>query len=252
MFESHPNLSLPQASDTLWRYLDLWRFLSLLEQGSLWFSRLDGLEDPYEGFPPKPLVDDARRIPEGLPEIEHQRWAQVAGRNERVFTLGREIVCVSCWHVNPVESAGMWRLYAALGEGIAIKTTFEDLRRSFIREEPTVLGGMVRYVDFESYRPTEWNVIDWATLKRTSFEHEREFRAIVMPLTWPAPAGLAVPVDLDNLIAGVYVSPAAVPWYANLVRRVCARYDLKAEVHQSELLSHPLYIQGRRAEDSVA
>lgn len=249
MFQNHPNLSLPETPAALWRYVDLWKFLSLLEHESLWFSRLDALGDPYDGLPPRPLVDDIWTISNDLPELKRLRRTQVASHNTRAFAMGRETLCVSCWHENPVESAAMWGLYAPLGGGIAIRTTLENFIRSFSREEPNVYGGMVQYVDFGSYRPSSWNLLDWATLKRTGFAHEREFRAIVIPLTWPVPPGLRVPVDLNTLISRVYVSPAAVPWYADLVRRLCARYSLKAEVCQSDLLNHPLYMQRRSDRD---
>ena len=201
MFQNHQYLSLPEAPTPLWRYVDLWKFLSLLEHESLWFSRLDTLGDPYEGLPTRPLIDDMWKIPNEIPELERLHRAQSASHNTGVFSAGGKTLSVSCWHVNPVESAAMWSLYAPLGEGIAIRTTLENFRRSFTREEPIVYGGMVRYVDFESYRPTSLNLLDWATLKRTSFEHEREFRGIVMPSTWPIPPGVGVPADLNTLIS---------------------------------------------------
>jgi hypothetical protein len=232
--------------------VDLWKFLSLLEQESLWFSRLDALGDPYEGLPPKPLVDDMWTVANALPEPERSRRREVASHNARVLEMGRQVLCVSCWHVNLVESAAMWKLYAPLGQAIAIRTTLENFIRSFTADAPDVCGGMVRYVDFESYRPPSLNPFDWATLKRTSFEHEHEFRAIVMPLMWPVPPGLGVPVDVNALISCVYVSPEAAPWYVDLVRRLCARYNLKAEVCQSELLNHPLYMRPRSDREDSA
>jgi DNA-directed RNA polymerase subunit RPC12/RpoP len=40
----------PSAADTLWRYLDLAKFISLLEESALYFCRGDNfLNDPFEG-----------------------------------------------------------------------------------------------------------------------------------------------------------------------------------------------------------
>jgi len=207
MFQDHPHLSLPDAAAPLWRYVDLWKFVSLLEHASLWFSRLDTLEDPYEGLPTKPLMDDVWSIIEAGIESERASRAQLASHSARVFQSGRETLAVSCWHVNPVESLAMWRLYAPAGEGIAIRTTFENFRRSFSGTEQIVYGGLVQYVDFESYRVESFNVLHWATLKRLSFAHEREFRAMVMSSDWPPPKGIPVRVDVNTLITYVYVSP---------------------------------------------
>ncbi len=44
----------PIADQTeIWRYLDLYRFLALLSQGALYFSRLDELDDKWEGSAPR-------------------------------------------------------------------------------------------------------------------------------------------------------------------------------------------------------
>ena len=244
MFKAHPNLITPDSPTVLWRYLDLAKLLFLLEHDALWFARLDTLGDPYEGLPPKPFIDEMWAHAEAVPEAEREERLRVARHNTRAFGIGREILAVSCWHANPVESAAMWNLYGKVGEGIALRTTSERLERSFCQEHPQVYGGMIRYVDFESHaQATPVNIFDWATLKRTSFSHEREFRAIVMGETGPLVAGVAVPVDINVLIEGVYVAPAAERWYAELVRRACARFRLNAGVVQSELLAHPAYME---------
>jgi hypothetical protein len=142
----------------------------LLERRALWFSRLDTLEDPYEGLPPRPLIDDMWSSATKAPEADRQDRIDTARHNTRAFGMGREVLAVSCWHASAVESAAMWSLYARMGEGIAIRTTVDRLGQSLIEETPRVHGGLVRYVDFESYKPASpFNLLDWATLKRTSF-----------------------------------------------------------------------------------
>jgi hypothetical protein len=246
MFQDHPNLILPESSTVLWRYVELGRLLFLLEHKALWFAKLATLGDPYEGMPPRPLVDDMWRIGDDVDEAKRRSLMLIAEYNTRALVAGRNLSAVSCWHASPVESTAMWSLYARIGEGIAIRTTFERLRQSFAAVSLEVHGGMVRYIDFESYRPASpLNCLDWATLKRTCFSHEREFRAVTMAATGPMTAGVAIPVDLNVLIADVYVSPAAAGWFADLVRRICRRYGVEADVFQSELLRHPGYMQPR-------
>src|SRR5450759_1000989 len=110
MFNEHANLSLPELSTVLWRYLDLPKLVSLLEHQSLWFARLDTLGDPYEGVPPKPLIDDMWRLSDDLPETERLHRTDVASHNTHFFSTTPKLLFVSCWHANPVESAAMWRL----------------------------------------------------------------------------------------------------------------------------------------------
>lgn len=44
----HP-YTIPAPDAKLWRYMDLAKFLSLLESCSLFFTRLDHFQDPFEG-----------------------------------------------------------------------------------------------------------------------------------------------------------------------------------------------------------
>jgi hypothetical protein len=53
MFEDHPAFECPGGDTKIWRYMDLARFLSILESRSLYFSRADNLGDPYEYAIPK-------------------------------------------------------------------------------------------------------------------------------------------------------------------------------------------------------
>lgn len=41
--------TIPRPSAKLWRYMDLAKFLSLLDESSLYFTRIDHFNDPYEG-----------------------------------------------------------------------------------------------------------------------------------------------------------------------------------------------------------
>jgi hypothetical protein len=125
MLQTHPNLVVPDLAAMLWRYVDLAKLVFLFEHRALWFSRVDSLGDPYEGLPTRPLVDDMWALAKEASEPDRLQRIEVASHNTRAFGQGRQALAVSCWHVSSVESAAMWSLYARLGEGIAIKTTFE-------------------------------------------------------------------------------------------------------------------------------
>jgi hypothetical protein len=51
MYEEHPTFVLPENSDekTIWRYMDLPKFISLIHKKSLFFTKASKLYDPYEG-----------------------------------------------------------------------------------------------------------------------------------------------------------------------------------------------------------
>ena len=96
----------------LWRYMDLARFLALIDRKELYFSRLHEFEDTWEGAwsPSDPLF---RRDPE---------YMKLAASH-----LTSSLPLVSCWHENETESVAMWKLYVSGKEGVAIKTTVLSL-----------------------------------------------------------------------------------------------------------------------------
>jgi hypothetical protein len=58
----------------------------------------------------------------------------------------------------------------------------------------------------------------------------------------PAPeATIWKHVDLGGLAENIFVSPAAKPWFLELVTKVLVRYGLNAPVRQSDLAAEPLF-----------
>jgi hypothetical protein len=245
MYFVHPNLASPPDDAVIWRYMDLAKFLALLERKALFFVRMTELRDPFEGHLTRTTVERLRATPAAHPENERERLPEIIEHNLGVASQSREIICVSCWHQNQVESAAMWELYMPSGQGIAIRTTFSRFKASFTSPKPDVVAGLVRYVDFESFEVDSSNIFNSGIIKRLSFEHEREFRAFVLDGS-NLNAGVSVSVELDVLVESVLVSPAAPAWYAELIGEVATRYALKAAVSQSELLRHPIYVGSRR------
>ena len=96
---------------------------------------------------------------------------------------------------NEYESMAMWRLYLTGSEGVAVKSTYQRLIDSFplfdgvrkgrnednTEKELLIHVGVVHYVDYESSDPPAAPRI---LLKRKSFEHEREIRAVATDTTW--------------------------------------------------------------------
>jgi hypothetical protein len=49
MFESHEELVEPGGGDSVWRYMDLARFVSLLDRSALFFTQASRMVDKWEG-----------------------------------------------------------------------------------------------------------------------------------------------------------------------------------------------------------
>lgn len=237
-WESSWKPSEPESSATLWRYMSLAKFCSLLERRALFFSLVGDMADSYEGFIYPPPQRDS-----GDPLEEAER-------------LGRDILrklawscLISCWTESEYESSLMWEAYAG-AEGVAIRTTFDDLRQSMLSvDELPITFGKVEYVD---YRQQEVPRFAWAPLfhKRKEYRSEDEVRAVLpgppnrelgiysdIPLD-PDVAeqrGRYIPVNLDILVKEVFVPPHAAPWFTRVVETVVRQSTAKARVKPSAI-----------------
>lgn len=240
----HPAFEPPaDASVTIWRYMDLPRLISLLDRRALYFPSADRLGDPFEGsYPAANLA--VRRLHFGTRVAAYESVPERERRRRLRTTL------VNCWHMNEVESAGMWRLYAGGGPGVAVRSTYAALERSLAGAARPVYIGRVRYIDYEKDTMPEDTYLEAFVHKRKGFEHERELRAIVdarhdidgaIPReAWPE-TGEYVPVELGELVAALHVSPSSPAWFVDVVRAVASRFGLAAAIVQSQLDGTPIY-----------
>ena len=245
----------PLPDDKLWRYMDLSKFISLVSSKTLFFASADSFDDPFEGakgidsrkgkwdeFYLEFFREAIKTVPEidpsTLTETDIEKDAQRLLREmSESGKLAKQHTYISCWHHNEQESEAMWRLYSKdVTNAVAIQTTANNLYLSLDRE-PTIDIGKVKYIDFEK-RFSSVNGAFW--YKRKSFEHEREVRAILQSYEAPC-AGHAIPVDINVLINGVYISPYAPKWFADVVQSVVDKYAVRKPVYQSRMLLTPFF-----------
>jgi len=237
--------------------MDFTKFLSLLESEKLYFTRSDRFDDPFEGAVPlsnvmargnsiRQLFDEHKDIPDSA-KMAIADWEIDKPDHNRAT---KKYVALNCWHMNEHESAAMWKLYLHGPEGIAIQSTYQQLRDSIIDEEPVQIG-CVKYIDYEKDGFHEHTLFTAFVHKRKSFEHEREVRACI----WKPPItangldyqletigqGLTIKVDIKSLIQKLYIAPTAQSWFAELAKSVMAKYGFDFEVVHSGLFSVPLF-----------
>jgi hypothetical protein len=247
--QQHPSFKIPTNQDiSIWRYLDLAKYLAILQRQSLFFARGTLLQsaDPFEGSSTKLMVAERQywlrnNIP-SVPSTLHEQLGQVYKDMVKTYLL-------SCWHMNERESAAMWSLYLRSNEGVCIRSTYRRLRSVLPN---CVFIGEVEYLDYDTEGFSHATLFDLIMHKRKSFEHERELRAVFWDMDGRPEAqtykpkiedaGLWIPVgDLPSLIEKVYVNPTAAPWLVTVIREVTAKYDLQVPVIQSALSEAPLY-----------
>lgn len=233
-YETHPDLpDIPDDDVVLWRYIDLAKYLDLLQTAELHFTRADSMEDRWEGsYSP---VNVAVR-----PAMWGEHFALVSAAKAQISDHARTHTYLNCWYEGIDESYAMWRLYDPTGQGVAITTTTGDLRRSLTGPEH-VWGARVQYVNYTTTFIPERNMFSAFVYKRLSFKHESEYRLLGAVFDQAAPPLFKrEPVDLEALIAAVYVSPDAPEWTARVVTDVTEHYLPGVEVRHSDLRADPI------------
>ena len=256
MYKEHPSFTRPKGNKLkIWRYMDFTKYLSLIETKTLHFARSDTLGDPFEGSYPeknvkqreKSFTNFLNQLPSGPRMIVKEKTFNFSNIYQQI----RYLIYISSWHENQYESAAMWKLYLQSNEGIAVQSTFGRFKDCFLPNTPEIYIGEVQYRDYSQEKIPEGNFYAPFLHKRKSFEHEKELRALVFNLPHTAtgksdlskntPKGLNIPVDLQKLIANIFISPESPEWFVKLVRSVNKTYKLATQVNQSGLDAKPLY-----------
>jgi len=248
MIECNDAFETPDSGVTIYRYMGVDQFMSLISSSKLHFTRLDEFEDKWEG---------------AMPEREREDFVQLARERDvqpeviksffDYFYRFKTTVFANCWHEGEHESAAMWKLYGQHESNIAVVTSMKMLRESMVEDkESKIHCGRVKYIDYKKDFPKIDHLLGYSLLKRKSFSHEKEVRLIM----WDMPEGdlpsekfdkerkkegVDVPVVLDKLIVKILVSPKAAGWYVNTLRKVCDGFGLSGvPVTKSDLDKEPI------------
>ena len=245
---------LPKRNATIWRYMDLAKFESMLDTRALFFCRSDRFDDPFEGSYPNEAAVEAA-LPSMIAALasDPSLPQRIAGakRMSSCRKQTREAVLVNCWHVNEHESEAMWKLYLRSGKGISIKSSVERLTDA-VRCNEEVYLGTVKYRDYDRGGFPSMNLFHPFMSKRKSFEHEQELRAVIwdedrfagVSGNWPVhkrDCGMNASADLDRLIEEVRLQPGAPPGFRHAIESVCTRWCLRKEIVDSRLDALPVF-----------
>jgi hypothetical protein len=247
----------PAPETGLWRYMSFFKFVALLRDGALYFTRADRLGDHFEGARGLATRKEEwkaycldyfrqaiRSAPGQTENIAAELMEEQAERLFRDFEARgeREVksTYVTCWHANDGESEALWRLYAPPDTaGIALRAEFGALDAA-LNTTFDVKFGYVQYVDFASRFAGTYDRIFW---KRASLSHETEVRGVIAPhMTRSSDeTGVLVPLDLSRGIKAVVISPFAPIWFADVVRTTLQKFGIGLSVQPSSLLAEPFF-----------
>ena len=194
---------IPKDDSVIWRFLDLAKFISLLKERALFMTRADKFEDQFEGA--VCALADSDKYDAALTDY----YSEVLEGKP----VGEQLI--------ENEHHAIQLLKKAIGRPVEI--------------------GRIEYIDYSK----EWpNANEALWRKRQSFEYEHEVRVRMITeggLSPTPPEFMSLPVDLDELIEFVYVSPMAESWFKDVVEDVLRKYGLEKKVFHSALDDKALF-----------
>jgi hypothetical protein len=251
----------PEKDSRIWKYMDLPKFVSLLDSDSLYFVQVDKFDDPFEGSVPR----------ENLKYRKYRKGSDVVkepiGQYRKILNAElAEYTYADCWHMSEAESAAMWDLYTTQGYGIAVTTTIEQYVDMISEYESKVFVGSVNYINYWQDSIQRYDSLAPAFHKRRSFEHEKEFRGVVQDLPYflraaeflkdakllksdverfdpnPEP-GISISVTAEKLIDHIYVAPDTPSWQKSVVETITESFSglQRSDVTRSSLEEDPVY-----------
>lgn len=245
-----------EEDKTLWRYMDFSKFVAMMQQGGIYFTRASNFDDPFEAAAgvasreaewnehySKFLRGAVTNPPpgnssSGMTESEIDKEVlRLLEEIKSAYASARDLLVCS-WHLNSIESEALWRIYCSPGApGVAVQTNVTRLWNS-LENEVGANVGKVQYIDFKNgFASGDHRIF----CKRSSLAHENEVRS-VLPNDRASPiAGRLVRCDLNDLINGVIISPYAPTWFQKVVETTVTKFGYEFSVRASEIVEAPFY-----------
>ncbi len=232
----------------VWRYMGHEKFIRLIRDSSLWFSRASAMSDKYELTIPEHSIEAFRKhlIESGVSKkkIESKEY-DYYWENEP----NKESSLINCWSRDRDENYALWKIY--LGgdkDGVGIRTTAGKLRNSLIQKQNSInystdfkfSMGEVKYSHYIKY--DELNPVSVLTTKKPFYKFENEIRLFALEQDYAHSLlsgntkGINVPVDLDVLLQEVYISPFSTLSYRKEVESLLRSYsNMKERIKLSQV-----------------
>jgi hypothetical protein len=222
----------PDPETKIWRYMDLPKFLSLLDKRALFFAQVKHLPDKSEGHMPGML---------GGTDVGNM-YKQMRDHHPTSWTT---YLVVNCWHISNYEKDAMWGRYLASYPGIAVQSTVKRVSESLnISPLRRVYSGKVNYFDLEIKPGSEGVPTEFFYFhKRPEYEHDQEYRVLgdVEDIDLANHnGGVYVPSDMNTLIENIYTAPKSPGWFTELISSISKKYDVTAEIRPSRIGEDPL------------
>lgn len=238
----------------LWRYMDIYEFLNIIEKNELYFTNLTLFEDSYESS----LSEELKIILENeLVNLKKQDiYTNKIDHNKLFQALekGKSNHYVNCWSSSK-DNYGLWNIYSKNRKyGIAIQTTIKRLCQSidskykyknngkyYMSEGDVFITGSKVIYSLEGHNFFDTNnqilnldmnaIICYKTL---NYEYEQEFRLCLADLE--KEDGKIIKINTDKLIEKWIPSPFMPQWFIDdVLMKLLDKYGLSQRYKKSNI-----------------
>lgn len=242
----------PDENYQIVKYMDLTKFVSLLQRKSLFFCRLDKLEDHFEGTTAKSnwqhRYDLYATQHLRSPILKKLTEAEILKNLDDHFEAEskmKALKTICCWNISNSESAALWKIYSDFNQGIMITTKVTSLIEAFKETKEGIDLSEVKYINHSSDEMPDGNMMYSVIHKHIAYSYEKELRLIHtvdigngLQYDWKKEKieqGKYLNVNLDKLINKIILSPYSPNWYVDLIKNLCLTYGLETTIMKSEL-----------------
>lgn len=220
-------------NQTLWRYMNLPKFVSMLEQNALWLPRADKFRDRHEGRFPDEMRQLIEKAYEGF-GIDNNSPVKDADDFQDYLLKN---TFISCWHKNFDENMVMWEVYGKDNNAVAIQTTVKNIKNSIDITNLTGHSLLLKNVIYQRADEISGVLLyeECFFRKRPHFSFEQEVRISLDTYSRFSPSkktphGYKLPVHVNGLIEKILVHPDSEDWFVNAVKSITKKYKVNAPV----------------------
>ena len=233
-----PNVYLKVDEDfkkdqKLWRYMDLSKFVSMIEKNALWLARADTFRDKHEGRFPDEMREIIEHAYEGFDD--NDKSAVKDADDYQDYLLKNTFI--SCWHKNFDENMVMWEIYGKDNNAIAVQTTVRNMEQSIDASNMTGHSLILKSVIYQHADEIS-GVLPYEECffrKRPHFSFEEEVRISLDTYSRYNPSkktahGHELPVNIFELFEKILILPDSPDWFMDVINSIKNKYEIHAPV----------------------
>jgi hypothetical protein len=208
------NFNAIEGDIKLWRYVNLPKFLDLLQSKTLYFTSTKLLrnDDRYENS--MLYKDEIDKFENLFNPLDWRKDCIVLDTEEKISAICDlllneqfEKCCayVNCWHINKYESHAMWKIYSDK-YGVAIQTKYNKLMSSINPGDKKVQAKKVFYNNIRDMDYLDWlrQIAPSYLIKRSEYASESELRLFIGEINSPNIDLDCRPLNLKTVLLTIY------------------------------------------------